>query len=130
MKPVDNVVGMIRSDSTDSEAESALANILSRLSTILNEENLQIEQGVAGDHQVFIVAKNQALREMMSIQRSIQALEQRPDTIERLKTVRKLVDRNHQLLKLQVSALNDVTAFLTQTAITEQGDGTYGRNHK
>jgi hypothetical protein len=113
-----------------SEQENLLVAILQRLEKILAEENQKLEAGSTTDHSIYISSKNQVLRELMVMQRSAQLDNFAPETLERLKAMRKLVDRNHQLLKLQVTALNDVTAFLTHAAITEQGDGTYNRQHQ
>jgi hypothetical protein len=110
--------------------ENLLSGILDRLSGLLLEENQSIELGLGSNHSNYIVSKNQVLRELMALQRNIQLKSLTPAVLEQLKETRELVDRNHHLLKLQVSALNDVTSFLTQVAISEQGDGTYTRERQ
>jgi hypothetical protein len=110
--------------------ENLLSGILDRLSGLLLEENQSIELGLGSNHSNYIVSKNQVLRELMALQRNIQIKSLTPAVLEQLKETRVLVDRNHHLLKLQVSALNDVTSFLTQVAISEQGDGTYTRERQ
>jgi hypothetical protein len=110
--------------------ENLLSGILDRLSGLLLEENQSIELGLGSNHSNYIVSKNQVLRELMALQRNIQIKSLTPAVLEQLKGTRVLVDRNHHLLKLQVSALNDVTSFLTQVAISEQGDGTYTRERQ
>ena len=112
------------------ETENLLGGILSRLSSLLLEENRSLEAGVGSDHSNYIISKNQVLRELMSLQRTIQMQSLAPALLDRLRETRKLVDRNHHLLKLQVAALNDVTSFLTQVAVAEQGDGTYTRKRQ
>jgi hypothetical protein len=112
------------------ETESLLGGILSRLSNLLLEENSNLEAGVGSDHSNYIISKNQVLRELMSLQRTIHMQSLAPALLERLRETRRLVDRNHHLLKLQVAALNDVTSFLTQVAVAEQGDGTYTRKRQ
>jgi hypothetical protein len=112
------------------ETENLLGGILSRLSNLLLEENSNLEAGVGSDHSNYIISKNQVLRELMSLQRTIQMQSLAPALLERLRETRRLVDRNHHLLKLQVAALNDVTSFLTQVAVAEQGDGTYTRKRQ
>jgi hypothetical protein len=112
------------------ESENLLGGILSRLNNLLLEENNNLEAGVSSDHSNYIISKNQVLRELMSLQRTIQMQSLAPALLERLRETRKLVDRNHHLLKLQVAALNDVTSFLTQVAVAEQGDGTYTRKRQ
>ncbi len=115
----------IISDITDKG--TMMSSVLHRLAAVLQQENELLETAVEADHAGYIVAKNQALRELMVMQRSQHSNTFTPDVIQHLREVRKLVDRNSQLLKLQVSALNDITSFLTQSAISEQGDGTYSR---
>ena len=112
------------------ETENLLGGILSRLSSLLLEENSNLEAGVGSDHSNFIISKNQVLRELMALQRTIHMQSLAPAMLERLRETRRLVDRNHHLLKLQVAALNDVTSFLTQVAVAEQGDGTYTRKRQ
>ena len=111
-------------------SDSLLSNILARLGTALLEENRCLESGAGQDHNSFIMSKNQLLRELMAMQTTVSAKSLAPDLLELMRATRKLVDRNHQLLKLQVTALNDVTTYLTQAAVTEQGDGTYSREHQ
>jgi hypothetical protein len=112
------------------ESESLLSNILARLGAALVEENHALESGAGHDHNGFIMSKNQLLRELMAMQTTVSAKSLAPDLLELMRATRKLVDRNHQLLKLQVTALNDVTTYLTQAAVSEQGDGTYTREHQ
>jgi hypothetical protein len=112
------------------DADSVVGNVLVRLASVLQQENGLLETSVETDHTSYIVAKNQALRELMVLQRAHQFSSLSPEIIQSLRDVRKLVDRNSQLLKLQVSALNDLTSFLTQSVISEQGDGTYTREHQ
>jgi hypothetical protein len=104
-----------------------LAAVISRLTVVLKRENEVLESAKNADHAEFIVAKNQALRELMVLQRTEKGISETTAMTESLRDVRKLVERNSQLLKLQVSALNDITSFLTQSMILEQGDGTYTR---
>lgn len=115
---------------TGFEPESLLSNILMRLGTALVDENHALESGVNQDHNSFIMSKNQLLRELMAMQTTVSAKSLAPDLLELMRATRKLVDRNHQLLKLQVAALNDVTTYLTQAAVSEQGDGTYTREQQ
>lgn len=109
--------------------DNKMAIVLNRLVAVLTQENEILESAVEADHASFIVAKNQALRELMVMQRAQQQTAYTPELLQHLREVRKLVDRNSQLLNLQVSALNDLTSFLTQSAISDQGDGTYTRDH-
>lgn len=108
--------------------DSKMTSVLNRLAAVLTQENALLESAVEADHANYIVAKNQALRELMVMQRTQLQTAHSPELLEHLRDVRKLVDRNSQLLNLQVSAMNDLTSFLTQSAISDQGDGTYTRD--
>jgi hypothetical protein len=110
--------------------ERQLSTVLLRLAKALADENQHLESGDAADHSTFIIMKNQILKELMAMQTALPVSSLAHETVEQLRATRKLVDRNHQLLKLQVSALNDVTSFLTKAAISEQEDGTYNRNQQ
>ncbi len=118
------------SDLAGSNGERQLLMVLLRLNKALADENQHLESGDVTDHTTFITAKNQILKELMAMQSSLPVSSMAHETIEQLRATRKLVDRNHQLLKLQVSALNDVTLFLTKAAMSAQGDGTYNRNQQ
>jgi hypothetical protein len=114
----------------DSPIENPLSTVLTRLSQVLREENARLEAALETDHTNYIAAKNQALRELMVMQRSRQLDGLSAEATESLRDVRKLVDRNSQLLKLQVTAMTDLTSFLTQSAISDSSDGTYTREQQ
>lgn len=123
----------VRSENAETglgETKDQLSTVLTRLAGILRDENELLESAVEADHTQYIDAKNHALRELMVMQRARQFNSLSTEATQNLNEVRKLVDRNSQLLKLQVSALNDLTSFLTQSMISEQGDGTYSRDHQ
>jgi hypothetical protein len=122
------IVLPVKSQAHDSEV--LLGQILERLMNILKDENSKLEAGVTEDHGIFIMSKNLVLRELMSMQRTIQVRSLPQDMLDLLVATRTLVDRNNQLLKMQVIALSDVTSFLTQAAVSEQGDGTYTRERQ
>jgi flagellar biosynthesis/type III secretory pathway chaperone len=109
-------------------SQDGLRVILEKLTTVLTAENQQIESGVQADHASFIATKNQILKELMFLHRSIDARDLTAHVQDELARVRKLVDRNHHLLGLQVQALNDVTQYFTKAAIARDGDGTYSRD--
>jgi hypothetical protein len=114
----------------DGLIENPLSTVLTRLSQVLREENARLEAALETDHTNYIAAKNQALRELMVMQRSRQLDGLSAEATESLRDVRKLVDRNSQLLKLQVTAMTDLTSFLTQSAISDSSDGTYTREQQ
>jgi hypothetical protein len=110
------------------EQVSNLRTTLEKLSVVLAEENQVLEQGAVGDHSAFIAAKNQILKELMVMHKLVPLSALPPLVVGELQATRSLVDRNQKLLGLQVKALNEVTAFMTKTAIAEAGDGTYARD--
>jgi flagellar biosynthesis/type III secretory pathway chaperone len=119
-----------KSTAPSEEQITALRAMLEKLSRVLTDENQLLESGANGDHSNFITAKNQILKELMMTHKSVSITLLPPAVLGELQAARKLVDRNQKLLSLQVKALNDVTDFLTKTAISEQGDGTYSREHQ
>jgi hypothetical protein len=112
----------------EARAKASLEAALDRLQEVLTEENTNLGSQVAHDHSSFIIRKNHILRELMILQRmegnkaAVVALN------PRLREIRALVDRNHQLLKSQVDAMNSITTLLTNVAMTENADGTYTRH--
>lgn len=101
---------------------------LSRLREVLTAENAALESRSSTNHEKFITQKNQILRELMVYQRSDSGILEIPGIREELQRVRGLVDRNYDLLRAHVDAMNEITTMLTDVAIAEEGDGTYNRS--
>jgi hypothetical protein len=122
----ENIVAL---NSTDNEktiaAISALASVLDRLEAVLSEENSALEARISTSHEPFIAKKNQLLRELMTLQRTLGDRRVFAELGGRLRMTRGLVEKNHALLKLQVDALTEVSKIMTTVALEEQADGTY-----
>jgi hypothetical protein len=89
---------------SDTNGQTALASVIARLSTILQQENAVLDSPAEANHEHFICVKNQVLRELMLLQQSQQLEPLSPAVAQTLLNARKLVDRNSHLLKLQASA--------------------------
>jgi hypothetical protein len=111
----------------DAEDEKAMVDLLQRLEATLRQENTLLEAGNSNDHTSFIIAKNQMLKELMLLQRNQMPTNHSDTMVAKLREVRGLVDRNFELLKIQVAAVKEVSALLTQGLMKEQCDGTYSR---
>lgn len=93
-------------------AHNEMATVLHRLTSVLTQENEMLSSTDEADHANYINAKSQALREMIKIYQAQQPSPYTPELLQHLCEVRKLIDRNSQLLKLQLSTLNDLTSFM------------------
>jgi hypothetical protein len=112
----------------EAEDEKAMVDLLQRLEATLRQENTLLEAGNSNDHTSFIIAKNQMLKELMLLQRNQMPSNLSENMVAKLREVRGLVDRNFELLKVQVAAVKEVSALLTQGLMKEQCDGTYSRS--
>jgi hypothetical protein len=110
-----------------SHSQNSISNILTSLREVLIEENALLESGQAHDHQRFVRSKNQILRDLIVCQRNLPPLIEIPAVREQFQGVRKLVDRNHFLLRTHVEAMTEITSLLTEAEISEDADGTYSQ---
>lgn len=108
-------------------SQSSISAILANLRDVLSEENSLLDSGQPHDHQRFVRSKNQILRDLIICQRSLPPLADIPAVKEQLRSVRKLVDRNHFLLRTHVEAMTEIASLLTEAEISEDADGTYSR---
>ncbi len=106
---------------------SALDSSMSKLELVLNEENQALESQQPADHDLFTMKKNHILRELMIYQRADKNGTIVSSKPERLTELTKLIELNKRLLSAQISAMSEITNFLTQAAIAEGEDGTYTR---
>lgn len=104
-----------------------LEGALSKLENVLLEENAKLEGQAAYEHGPYVVRKNQILRELMILQRADDSKAAKTAMADRLRGVRELVEKNHQLLQAQLNAMNEITSILTKAALAESADGTYSR---
>lgn len=110
-----------------SPSQNSISTILANLHDVLVEENNQLESGKPHDHQPFVRSKNQILRDLIVCQRTLPPLSEIPAIREQFVAVRKLVDRNHFLLRTHVEAMSEITSLLTEAEISEDADGTYSK---
>jgi flagellar biosynthesis/type III secretory pathway chaperone len=101
--------------------------VLAKLQETLSEENSLLESGQPHDHQRFINSKNQILRDLIVWQRSLPKAFETQEIRDQLHGVRRLVDRNHALLRSHVDAMMELTSILAEVEIAEDADGTYSK---
>lgn len=106
---------------------TSISTILGNLREVLMEENALLESGKPHDHQKFVRSKNQILRDLIVCQRTLPPLNEIPAVREQFQGVRKLVDRNHSLLRSHVEAMTEIASLLTEAEIAEDADGTYSK---
>jgi hypothetical protein len=111
----------------NSRAAQALEALLPKLQGVLSEENRVLESQIPGDHESYIVKKNQLLRELMTVQRMEGMTELSPEMRVQVAELRVLVGQNHRYLAAQVAAMKEITSMLTAVALAEDADGTYSR---
>jgi hypothetical protein len=102
--------------STSASGNTSMTAVLHRLTAVLTHENEILESTNDADHANYIIAKNQALRELIVMHRAQQQTAYTPELLQHLHEFRKLIDRNSQLLNLQVSTLNDLASILAKSA--------------
>lgn len=106
----------------------SMTTVLERLQDIIVEENQLLESGKTHNHQKFIDTKNQILRDLIVCQRSLAVPDDLLKIRDHIRTVQKLVIKNHTLLQSHVEAMSDLTAMLTDVELAEDSDGTYSKH--
>lgn len=106
---------------------AAFDTSLSKLESVLREENGVLEAHQSIDHGPFTVRKNHILRELMVLHKGDKTGAVVASMTNRLKDIRQLVDFNHRLLRAQIEAMSEITNVLTRAAIADGEDGTYSR---
>lgn len=111
-----------------SGAGSALFPALVKLIEVIEEENATLQEHRIMFHAGFTDRKNQALRELMAMQRSEGIREAAlacKSTLERLSAV---LHANAGLLKLHIAAVGEVSDIIISGLREADSDGTYSRN--
>lgn len=111
------------------ETHCPLAPAVHKLLAVLEEENAVLRHHQLAFHAAFTERKNQALRELMAVQRQegmgSSALRVRP-LLERLSTE---LRENARLLKLHIAAVGEVSDIIVGSLRQAESDGTYSRGN-
>ena len=98
-----------------------------KLLAVLEEENSILRQQQFVSHAAFTDRKNQALRELMAVQRqeNIQSAAQRMQPL--LERLSEELKENARLLKLHISAVGEISDIIVGSLRQADSDGTYSR---
>lgn len=100
---------------------------VTRLTSILAEENQVLSSGTVMRHTDFAEGKNQALRELLAIQRSVRMSDLTPGHLAALQKLKIQLALNGSLLKTHIAALGEVTDIIISGMRNAESDGTYSR---
>ena len=109
---------------------SALSQAILKLTEVIDEEN-----GVLRDHRImshagFTDRKNQALRELMAVQRSGAARDAAGSCKGLLRQLAVSLHKNAELLKLHIGAVGELSDIIIGGLRDADSDGTYSRNRR
>lgn len=105
----------------------ACAALLEKLSAAIAEENdaLASQAGLPLAHITY--RKNQILRDLLGAQKACGSPQSLAALAPRYSSLKALLARNERLLKLNLAALQDVSAVIVESIRQAESDGTYSR---
>lgn len=109
---------------------AAVANcrlVLERLRQVLDEESAALEARSLAAHGGFTERKNQLLRDLLVAQRGCASPEAGRALAPETRALRKVLERNQQLLKVHIEAVREVSAIIVDSIRQADSDGTYSR---
>lgn len=112
-----------------SGASAMLSQALLKLLDVVEEENATLRLHKIGIHAGFTDRKNQALRELMAAQRSGHSRAAEQECRPLLKRLSSELAENARLLKLNISAVGEISDIIIGGLREAESDGTYGRGH-
>ena len=109
------------------EPHSRISPPVRKLLAVLEEENAILRQQQFVSHAAFTDRKNQALRELMAVQRqvNIQSAAQRMQPL--LERLSEELKENARLLKLHISSVGEISDIIVGSLRQADSDGTYSR---
>lgn len=105
-----------------------LSAALMKLVDVISEENAVLRQHNIVAHTVFTDRKNQALRELMAAQRSDPSRSAKETCQPLLKQLSDELNENARLLKLNISAVGEISDIIISGLREAESDGTYSRS--
>ncbi len=106
---------------------ATLTPALMKLIDVIEEENTALRRHWIGVHAGFTDRKNQALRELMAAQRSVLSSAAREVCEPLLRRLTLELNENARLLKLNISAVGEISDILISGLREAESDGTYSR---
>ena len=110
-----------------SGAGATLSQALLKLIDVVEEENAALRHNRIGVHASFTDRKNQALRELMAAQRSGHSRAAQEACHPLLRRLSAELADNARLLKLNISAVGEISDIIIGGLREAESDGTYGR---
>ena len=108
------------------DADRQLADIVSRLILVVEEENRILAQNVSQSLDSTIHKKSQLLLELMRFQKSAPVVHQPPGNLQVLGKLKSALAGNQRLLSVHLAAARDITETLLEALRQGESDGTYG----
>jgi hypothetical protein len=108
-------------------AETLLSPALLKLIDVLEEENLVLRRHNICLHAGFTDRKNQALRELMAVQRSTGGMASQKACSPLLERLGNCLQENGRLLKLNIAAVGEISDIIIGSLRDAESDGTYSR---
>lgn len=113
---------------SDTDASSPVTPALIKLIGVVEEENAVLRENQFTFHAGYTDRKNQALRELMAIQRqeALPALAKRARPL--LQELARKLEENARLLRLNIAAAGEVCDIIVGSLKEAESDGTYSRS--
>lgn len=109
---------------------SSLSPALLKLIEVIEEENVALREHRIVFHAGFTDRKNQALRELMAVQRSEGLREAAMACRTSLERLSAVLHSNAGLLKLHIAAVGEMSDIIINGLREADFDGTYSRNRR
>jgi hypothetical protein len=106
---------------------ATLSPALLKLIDVIEQENAALRGHWIGVHAGYTDRKNQALRELMAAQRSVLSSAARDVCEPLLRRLSRELNENARLLKLNISAVGEISDILITGLREAESDGTYSR---
>lgn len=110
-----------------SYALTSLQRTLTALLTVIEDENELLARHDMARHGPFTERKNQALRELMAVQRLQPDVASSPVCKPLLARLKSSLARNANLLQLNITAVGETSAIIIRAMREAESDGTYSR---
>lgn len=108
-------------------AVTSVEHAIQRLLAVIEEENRSLASLEVSCHNDFTLEKNQALRELMALQRANGFAQAISSYAIELRQLKASLTRNARLLKTHIGALDEVANVIVAGMREAESDGTYSR---
>lgn len=109
----------------DRVAHGHALTVIKKLQTCLDEETANLAQSRVTDLDSFNHRKGQGLMELNRALSSVGTIAPNSEVAIELTQLKSKIDENMRVLRLHISAVNEITGLLTDAIQKEDSDGTY-----